>query len=430
MFPSEIQAFRRHWAEKLAEDALARRVVAALWRIRGVYVSPILQRTRGENPVIDAVIANEVPEVTRHINDHFRALLALPTARALGSNPMAFVVEHGIRRARGGVPLRAVLQAYRTGHKSYWTSICTVINQLATSPEAGMKTTMLLSDYCIDYTDLISAIVTDAYVAEEAKLNEERTRLSIAVIQGLLRGELPETEQGRRLCEQSALRSGRQMVVVVARGGALGGHGQALRERGDLATMLGQILCAPAFGCLVEPRIEDVIAVVSCENAAAENAAKALRAHYRSPSGHRKSDIRIGIGLDVAEVSELPRSFKQALLSLDIPSGAGPISYLGEAGIDAYLWRTADATARRLAPPLPAEVRSGPLAQVLEAFAASDLNVKACAHRLGVHGNTVYHRLGRVQRLTGIDPRSFRGLSQLIMALRLHDGARSHSTQS
>ena len=118
---------------------------------------------------------------------------------------------------------------------------------------------------------------------------------------------------------------------------------------------------------------------------------------------------------------ELPRSYAQALLSLDVHAAEGPVCHLAEVGIDSYLCRTADATARRLAPVLPTEVLSEPLAQLLEAFAASDLNVKACARRLGVHGNTVYHRLGRVQKLTGIDPRSFRGLSQLIIALRMRE---------
>ena len=295
MHSNEIQAFRRKWIDALAQDSLARQVIATLWRTRNVYVNPILHRTRQENPVIDAVIEGEVPEITRHINDHFRALLALPTYRGLGNNPMGFVAEHGIRRARAGVPLRAVLQAYRTGHKSFWASMCAVINHQATSPGSGIKTTMLLSDYCIDYTDLISALVTDAYVAEEAKLNHALTRLSIAVIQGLLKGEPPTTDQGQRLCDKAGLLSGRQMAAIVIRGGALSGNGQPLRERSDLAVALESILCRPTFGCMVEPRIDDVVAIVSCDTSAGAKAAKTLRTRFQSLNG-RRSDIRIGIG--------------------------------------------------------------------------------------------------------------------------------------
>ncbi|MDB6160584.1 MAG: PucR C-terminal helix-turn-helix domain [Gammaproteobacteria bacterium] len=34
----------------------------------------------------------------------------------------------------------------------------------------------------------------------------------------------------------------------------------------------------------------------------------------------------------------------------------------------------------------------------------------ATARALGVHNNTIYHRLNRVQTLTGLDPRTYRGL--------------------
>jgi sugar diacid utilization regulator len=36
-----------------------------------------------------------------------------------------------------------------------------------------------------------------------------------------------------------------------------------------------------------------------------------------------------------------------------------------------------------------------------------------------VHNNTVYHRLNQVRRLTGLDPRSFGGLSALVTARAL-----------
>jgi DNA-binding PucR family transcriptional regulator len=57
--------------------------------------------------------------------------------------------------------------------------------------------------------------------------------------------------------------------------------------------------------------------------------------------------------------------------------------------------------------------------RTIRAFADASLNVKQTARRLGVHTNTVYFRLNRIHQLTGIDPRTFSGVSLLVTALRL-----------
>ena len=77
-----------------------------------------------------------------------------------------------------------------------------------------------------------------------------------------------------------------------------------------------------------------------------------------------------------------------------------------------------DGTARRLLPVVPEEVTSEPLARTLAAFTAANLNVKECARQLQVHTNTIYYRLNRVQKLTGLDPRSFAALAQLVTAMQ------------
>src|SRR5205814_10697877 len=183
------------------------------------------------------------------------ALLALPTerSRTLGSQPLLFVANLGVRRAHSNVPLRAVLQAYRTGHKGFWSAMCTVIDQLARTPQEGMRTTMLLSDYCIDYTDLISVAVTDSYIAEEARLANERTRLNIAVMESLLNGLCPPMEGGRQLCERARLNEGRPMAVLVAR---LQNHddegSRAVHQRSELAAAIEKALSSRDFGRLIE----------------------------------------------------------------------------------------------------------------------------------------------------------------------------------
>jgi PucR C-terminal helix-turn-helix domain/GGDEF-like domain len=419
----EIDAFRRRWAARIAADPLARRVIATLWRRRTQHVSPVLDQARTDSPILDPVIRGEPELMARHVADHFEALLTLPAggARARTRAPLDFVVAHGVRRARGGVPLRAVLQAYRSGHKTFWAIMCREIDRLATSPGAGMRATMLLSDYCIEYTDLISVVVTEAYVGEEASLADARTRLSIAVMESLLRGDAPAQADGRALCAARGLADGRAMAVLVAvpvaGGSTFGAAGPPQVQ--DLAAALARVLDAAGCPALVEPRLGELVAIVGGATPAGALAARALRESRDTRLRAALQAVRLGVGLDVAAVAELPRSLDEARLALQLLGPQAPVAHLADLDVNAYLRHRADATAHRLAPALPPEVRGGLLAATLEAFAAADLNVKACARTLGVHTNTIYYRLNRVARLTGCDPRSFHALGQLVTALKL-----------
>jgi sugar diacid utilization regulator len=69
--------------------------------------------------------------------------------------------------------------------------------------------------------------------------------------------------------------------------------------------------------------------------------------------------------------------------------------------------------------------RSGELSRTIHGFADCNFNVKRTARHLELHTNTVYFRLNRIRELTGIDPRSYAGLSLLLTTVRmLNAGAR------
>ena len=423
MLLSDVAAFQMRWGERIAEDPLAKRVIAELWQHREEHIRPVLDFARAQNPILDPVIRSEPVEMTQHIADHFYALLALPSADAdarsgnADATPLDFVVRHGIRRALAGVPLRAVLQAYRSGHRSFWSVMCAMIDRLSPEPVAGMRTTMLLSDYCIDYTDLISLVLTDAYVAEENSLASERARLTSTVVDDLLRGEQPARDLERQLCEHSGLLDGNAMVVVIARIMEPRGAGSR-REHRELATLLERVLPADRFGRLVESRPDEVVALVAGRTTTGEHVTQALRGAATTVLRTALASLRIGVGLDVETLAKLPLSYAQARVALELKGNYPRIRHLREVDVHAYFNHTADATARLLLPVMPEEVTSEPLAGTLAAFAAANLNVKECARQLQVHTNTIYYRLNRVQKLTGLDPRSFAALAQLLTALQ------------
>jgi hypothetical protein len=395
------------------------RVIAALSKKSGALVAPLVDSTRKGNPTIDAVLEHDLIETQKHAAAHFRTMTALPTARVveLDKDPLAFVRTHGARRARAEVPLNAVLQAYRTGHKGFWVAISEIINQLTTNSDDALRTTMLLSDYCIEYTDLISVAVADAYVAEESRLASQRTRLSLAVVENLLRGDSPQAGEGADLCERAGIGDHRPMVVAIARRPA--GSQYTIEERSALAHRIGAVLAAPNFARLIELRLNEIVVIVSCAVTPGARVAQALHDGLGELDRGAASGAKIGVGLDVQSIAELPRSYEEAVTAIAVARTERIVVHLAEIAVDTYLRHKADETALRLTPPWAKTLAGSNLVGTLQAFAACSLNVKACAAALKVHNNTVYHRLDRVQKLTGVDPRTYAGLSQLLCALSL-----------
>jgi sugar diacid utilization regulator len=106
-----------------------------------------------------------------------------------------------------------------------------------------------------------------------------------------------------------------------------------------------------------------------------------------------------------------------------------PVVNFAEIDLVELLLSRPDRTAFRLIPEWASRLRdvdskkSGDLLRTVRAFADSDLNVKRTARHLKLHTNTIYFRLNRIKKLTGVDPRSFSGASLLLTAMRVLDAS-------
>jgi sugar diacid utilization regulator len=69
----------------------------------------------------------------------------------------------------------------------------------------------------------------------------------------------------------------------------------------------------------------------------------------------------------------------------------------------------------------PDDEQARGLARTIATFADCNFNVKRTAQRLDLHTNTVYFRLNRIKKLTGVDARTYAGTSLLLTALRLSE---------
>lgn len=428
MSPPDVRGFGHTWAARIGADPLAVRIVRQLWQDRDAHTQRIMHITSQANPNYHAPSDPKFAEAAAHVRVHFDAFLALASGRTLelGDDPLAFVRAHGVRRARQQFPLTSLLQAYRAGHRGFWAAICDQLHRPGHDRGNVLETALLLSDFAIAYNDLISVVITEAYLDEEKHLSAQRMRLSIAVLDDLLHGRLPQSGPALALCERAGLRDGRCMVVLIARDdedrtavGTLSSESNAAQQIIDSALPLAD------FGRLVDIRSDGVVAIVSSAAETGRQVAQLLRG-VAWPGIALDRRLRIGIGLDVAEIAQLAQSYTEAARALDLFDGA--VAHLAEIDLGLYLSRTADATARRLAPQsidlLIENSHHEELECTLRAFADASLNVKLCANRLGVHVNTIYNRLNRVRRLTGIDPRTYSGVLSLTTALSIASGKR------
>jgi sugar diacid utilization regulator len=193
----------------------------------------------------------------------------------------------------------------------------------------------------------------------------------------------------------------------------------------SIVRLVEQALPSAVFGKLIDIRNSEVT-VIACSDADTSRGLVAAlgqngfarRAASSLPSG-------VGISLDTIDIARLPDALEEARLALEFASTAEPLIHFSDIDLPELLIRRADRAAFRLIPEWASHFNPGnddqsrELTRTVRVFAGCDFNVKQTARRLGVHVNTVYFRLNRIRKLTGVDPRTYAGVSGLLTVFRL-----------
>jgi sugar diacid utilization regulator len=356
-------------------------------------------------------------EVLAHALEHVAAFVR---AGRRGSPPagseLDFVRERGAQRARELMPLDALLEAYLIGQRTVWEA---VVDAAGTSHD-GLRTAQALTALTFSYTHAISVAVADAYLRESNALASEAERSRRNLLDRLLSGHPPGSEEERR-AEALGLRPHGEHAVIAAV--AVAGLEQGDERTSLIARALGREEPSSPF---VVARQSEVVAVLPVYvrrgprdlRGALERRAELLERSH----GVR---LRAGISSVCTGLAELARGYGEAHRALGHTAAEGGVAALDEIPLLDYLAAAADETAQRLIPEgaaaLLAHDKGGALAATLRTYASCDLNVRRTAERLIVHPNTVHHRLRRIHELTGRDPRRFAELAELTAALRLLD---------
>jgi hypothetical protein len=326
-----------------------------------------------------------LPTSRRAVSAFFASYLA---GRDLTREELRFFSDSGRARLTMGIPLDAVLHAYRLAGRVTWDAVVAAV-------QPGEESVLAeLAGGWMDFIDRTSSAVARAYLAashERLRALDARRR---ELLEALLTASDPAEVAAVSLRFSTVLAAAYVPVLVAgdtaaaridallaaAPAGTLGGH------RGDRVLLL---VPAPAdLGGLLPASAAALVAYGSA-----------------APPGEAL----------LAEVTHV-----EALLSTAVAEGVGSGSYGPDDLLVEQLLlgneRVAGALRRRVHDVLAARDPSGALVSTLRAYLTSG-SIPETARTEVVHANTVSYRLGRVRELTSLDPRVPADAAVLVLGL-------------
>ena len=352
----------------------------------------VLARTEPAYSGLLAESEDEFRRSTRHSLEG--GLLALVGAPVAGRPVLEGAREIGRRRAAQGIPLEAVLRAYRLGGQVTWEALLKV-SALA----GGRHDTQLLrvAGTVWRANDGECAALAEGYREAQQRLAglDDETRRRI--LDGLLDGRGDDPSFLRTAVQVLAMSlDGRLMAVVALPGedgrSPLEGVGQELLRHGARSvwgTRSGAQVGVVALGALGAAEIRG-----------------RLQALTTGP---------VGVSAPVDTAAAVGSAYRLAeTAARTLPRGARRVVTIDERMPEALLSNSPEISSRLVGQTLggllalPVDEREV-LLDTLAAFLASDGSPTRAADELYCHRNTVMHRLRRIEQVTGrtvADPRA------------------------
>ena len=389
------------------------RVLAALERREDELSESMLAAILGDIGSYDRAGADTLlDDVREHCRLHVDLLMrSLRAGRDPDRADLAFAREAAARRVHQGIPLDGLLQAFRVGHRTLWQAI---VDEASPSPP-GREAAISLAGEAMEYIDLASTHVAEAYLRESGQLAELIQRRHRDLLENLLAGRLPEDAETKTL--GLGLERDADVLVAVA----------SLEESAEaddraLAQAADSIAASIGSRALVVVRQDEVAAVLPLSGKSP--AAIGVALDVARVGAEREHGIRMLIGISgvCRGLAEVGQRYLEGHQALRRSNPDQPVVSLSELSPFEHLVASVDRSTRRSiakdSAPL-ADNGSGTLLETLRVYLNSDLDVNATAETLYVHPNTVRYRLRRIGELTGHDPQRFSGQVELLTIARL-----------
>lgn len=315
--------------------------------------------------------------------------------------------EHtGTARALAGVPLPAVMTAYRIGFRFMWEQTLAVARAAAIPTDSILDATARVFLAQDTFTQAMSATYRQQLIAQILEREEERS----ALVEALLSRRITDTQSLWETADLLRLPTSGPYVIVAAE--------------------------LPAIGKLGLPTIENKLSVRDIRSA--WRLLPDLQVgivHLRNPSTQTHGTLvevlrnaataRVGISPPFRELTETSDAVRFARLAVaGKPSGDSLIAVfddtpLAVAAVSApeVMAKIRSLVLRRL-DELPADEHTI-LVDTFRAWVAAGGSANDTAARIFCHPNTVRHRLHRIEELTGRSLSRPRDLAELCLALEV-----------
>lgn len=420
--PPAFEALRQVLGQ-LARAAIVPRAGAALAGSENVVRGELRDAVIAEVPAFSSSHNPQViPALERHIDEHVSEIRRLMGGGEVGD--FAFVRLHARQRAEQRFPLEATLHAYRCGQKafSHWLRDAAV--SIAARSRRREQAVSAVADFAIEYTNAVSTAMTSEYVAHTRALAEADGDLRKELLEILLGGYDESDGRVAQLLRRAGFLEQRQSYCVVVAQSANAQEMESRERAQRIARAVTDEFAGTSIRTLAGQRAHLVTFVMSAarrqsgwtapQAALADRVEAALR--VLGPA------VLLGISADHPSTAFLPRALQEATSALEFASVTRRVVQFSRLPIRALLVHRGADFVRSTPPPWVAAFvdadakQDGEIVRTLRAVADADMNVQQAARALGKHPNTVYGRLQRIAGATGLDPRRYRDITELLLA--------------
>lgn len=316
-------------------------------------------------------------------------------------------IASGRQRAREGIPLEALLKAYRLGATVGWEATLEESNRENT---AELEAALQVTGGLMRYLDHVSTAVAQSYLHERESMVTNEERQNRELLEALLDGG-PSEAKVKRLGARASIQLAKTYWLSLI---TVGGAGPPLSETAQLLRRLAQ-----AYAVIAIARHDDILVLWPGGGAEAplvlKDAVSLLADQYQVTQ----------VALAGPSSKPLRPLLSEAEVIMQLAEGQSGIVRLEDLPLRSLIHQAGGRTTevvRRLVEPLVAhDVNRGTdLVNTLTTYFTCNGSLPATAQSLYVHRNTVTYRLGRVHQLTGLDPAVLPNLFLLYAAIQLH----------
>jgi hypothetical protein len=375
-------------------------------------------------PQFSASMNPEVlPEATHHAAQHIDEILRLLHGGALGN--FEFVREHARRRAEQRFPMDATLHAYRSGHKVIARWLREPPAEAARDATPSDRDIAAIADFALEYTDTISTTFAGTYSAHTQLLATIAGDQRAETLQLLLEGHDEVDLRVSRALREAGFPNRRQVFCV-----ALGRSVDPAQMRNAsrarrLADTIDQVIAPLGLARIIDIHANKVTMIFSEVHRQSGWTAPgaALAPRIRDALNQVGNAALIGVSNAVPSTAHIPAAYREAGVALELADVTQRVVQFSELSLQRLTLHFAEEELRRVLPDWTRSLyaadhrASDTLSATLRAYAAADMNVLRTAEDLSIHPNTIYARFQRIADVTGLQPRNFRALTELLIAI-------------